>query len=71
MKIPACRDPTLPSPADMPAAYKQKIALVGCGPASISCATFLARMGYTDVTVYERGEFPGTVSKYRVSVSVS
>ena len=24
--------------------YKAKVALIGCGPASISCATFLARM---------------------------
>ena len=60
MRIPACRDPALPSPEDMPAAFNQKIAFVGCGPASISCATFLARMGYSDLTIYERNEFPGT-----------
>ena len=39
--------------------FRQKIALFGCGPASISCATFLARMGYNDVTIYERDEFVG------------
>ena len=33
--------------------------MLGCGPASISCATFLARMGYNDVTIYERDEFVG------------
>ena len=33
--------------------------MFGCGPASISCATFLARMGYNDVTIYERDEFVG------------
>ena len=38
---------------------RQKIALLGCGPASIACATFLSRMGYTDVTIYERDEFVG------------
>ena len=39
--------------------YRQKIALLGCGPASIACATFLSRMGYNDVTIYERDEFVG------------
>ncbi len=37
----------------------QRVALLGCGPASISCATFLARMGYGDVTVFEKQEFLG------------
>ena len=31
-----------------------KIALVGCGPASMSCASFLARLGYDNVHVYEK-----------------
>ena len=35
------------------------MALLGCGPASISCATFLARLGYSDVTVFEKEEFTG------------
>ena len=39
--------------------HRQKIALLGCGPASIACATFLSRMGYTNVTIYERDEFVG------------
>ena len=62
MRIPACRDPALPAPADMPESFKQPIALVGCGPASVSCATFLARLGYTDVTCYERNEYHGGLS---------
>ena len=33
--------------------------MLGCGPASISCATFLARLGYCDVTVFEKEEFTG------------
>lgn len=40
-------------------AHKEPIALLGCGPASISCATFLARLGYTDVTIYEKQDFIG------------
>uniref|UniRef100_A0A914BUW6 Dihydropyrimidine dehydrogenase [NADP(+)] n=2 Tax=Acrobeloides nanus TaxID=290746 RepID=A0A914BUW6_9BILA len=43
-------------------AHKEPIALLGCGPASISCATFLARLGYTDVTIYEKQDFIGGLS---------
>jgi predicted NAD/FAD-binding protein len=38
---------------------RQKIALLGCGPASISCATFLGRLGYNDITIFEKEEFVG------------
>ena len=31
--------------------YTSPIAIVGCGPASITAATFLARLGYSDITV--------------------
>uniref|UniRef100_A0A1I7X3Y2 Pyr_redox_2 domain-containing protein n=1 Tax=Heterorhabditis bacteriophora TaxID=37862 RepID=A0A1I7X3Y2_HETBA len=34
--------------------HKEPIALFGCGPASLSCASFLARLGYTDITIYEK-----------------
>ena len=83
MKIPQVLPPTIPSP--LPESYKQKIGLIGCGPASIGnnnkhiclknietvpkkywllilligCATFLARLGYNDVTIYEKEEFVG------------
>jgi dihydropyrimidine dehydrogenase (NADP+) len=40
-------------------AYKTKIALIGAGSASLSCATFLARMGYSDVHIYEKNDFGG------------
>ena len=40
-------------------AYDTKIALIGCGSASISCATFLARMGYRNVHVYEKNNYAG------------
>jgi dihydropyrimidine dehydrogenase (NADP+) len=39
--------------------YRSKIALLGCGPASISCATFLARLGYSDLTIFEKNETIG------------
>ena len=35
------------------------MALIGCGPASISCATFLARLGYTNLTVFEKEYYMG------------
>lgn len=59
MRIPQIRDPSLPSQSELPESYKSKIALIGCGPASISCATFLARLGYSDITVFERENFIG------------
>lgn len=40
-------------------AHADKIVLFGCGPASISCATFLARLGYTDITIYEKQDYVG------------
>jgi len=35
------------------------VALIGCGPASISCATFLARLGYTNLTIFEKENYIG------------
>ncbi|XP_059095329.1 dihydropyrimidine dehydrogenase [NADP(+)]-like [Tigriopus californicus] len=57
MRIPQVLPPDVPNP--LPECYKSKIALLGCGPASISCATFLARMGYNNIIVYEKEEFVG------------
>lgn len=37
----------------------KKIVLLGAGPASLSCATFLGRLGYNDITIYEKEEFSG------------
>ena len=59
MKIPQIRAPSAPPLADLPASYRSKIALLGCGPASISCATFLARLGYSDVTIFEKHDYIG------------
>ena len=33
--------------------------MIGCGPASISCATFLARLGYSDITIFEKRQYLG------------
>ncbi|KAK6015658.1 hypothetical protein OSTOST_18889, partial [Ostertagia ostertagi] len=37
-----------------------------CGPASISCASFLARLGYTDVTIYEKQKYIGGLSSSEI-----
>lgn len=39
--------------------WPQKIAVIGAGPAGLSCAYFLARMGYANVTVFDKAEEPG------------
>lgn len=39
-----------------------RIALIGCGPASLSCATFLARLGYDDITIFEKEKYIGGLS---------
>ena len=52
MNVPQTLSPAVV--AAPPANAGARIALLGAGPASISAATFLARLGYTDVTIYER-----------------
>ena len=39
--------------------YEEKVAIIGAGPAGLSCAYYLARMGYTNVTVFDRNPQPG------------
>ncbi|KOB66973.1 Dihydropyrimidine dehydrogenase, partial [Operophtera brumata] len=39
-----------PKTKPLPKGGDQRIALIGGGPASISCACFLARLGYKDIT---------------------
>ncbi|XP_066997370.2 dihydropyrimidine dehydrogenase [NADP(+)] [Anabrus simplex] len=43
-----------------------KIALLGCGPASLSCATFLARLGYDDITIFEKESYVGGLSSSEI-----
>ncbi|XP_066297825.1 dihydropyrimidine dehydrogenase [NADP(+)]-like [Branchiostoma lanceolatum] len=66
MKIPQIRDPSLPALDDLPESYQAKVALIGCGPASVSCATFLARLGYTDLTIFERDNHIGGLSSSEI-----
>jgi dihydropyrimidine dehydrogenase (NADP+) len=55
MGVPPTRDPSL-SDIDWP------VALVGAGPASLSCATFLCRLGYTNVHIFEKSSVAGGIN---------
>lgn len=75
MGVPQIRDPSLPPLDKLPPTYQTKIALVGCGPASISCATYLGRLGYQNITIFEKNEYVGGLSaseipQYRLPFSV-
>lgn len=39
--------------------FHEKIAIIGAGPAGMSCAYFLAINGYENITVFERSSVPG------------
>ena len=39
--------------------FEEKIAVIGAGPAGMSCAFFLAEMGYSNVTVFDKNAVPG------------
>lgn len=64
MNIPQIRSPDLPK--DLPESYDAKIALIGCGPASISCGTFLARLGYHNIDIFEKKEYVGGLSSSEI-----
>lgn len=54
-------------PNQKPLAHpNKKIALLGGGPASLSCATFLARFGYKDITIYEKRNYLGGLSSSEI-----
>ncbi|CAH0397772.1 unnamed protein product [Chilo suppressalis] len=63
MGIPQSLDPNT---KPLPMGGDQKIALIGGGPASISCACFLARLGYKDITVYEKENYLGGLSSSEI-----
>jgi NADPH-dependent glutamate synthase beta subunit-like oxidoreductase/Fe-S-cluster-containing hydrogenase component 2 len=46
-------------------AYDDKIAVIGAGPAGLSCAFYLAEKGYKP-TVFERNELPGGMLVYGI-----
>ncbi len=57
------------------AANGKTVGIVGSGPAGLSCATYLARLGYA-VTIYERKSLPGGLdtygmAEYKMSQAVS
>lgn len=64
MNIPQVRPPDLR--ADLPESYDAKIALIGCGPASISCATFLGRLGYHNIDIFEKNKYVGGLSSSEI-----
>ena len=57
--IPPTVQPSLQGP------YKEKIAIIGAGPAGLSCAFYLAEKGYRP-TVFEKNERPGGMLTYGV-----
>lgn len=65
MRIPQIRNPNEEGKS-LNEKYSSRIALIGCGPASISCATFLARLGYQDLTIFEKQDFLGGLSSSEI-----
>lgn len=57
MKVKQIKDPNL-KPLDQRVA-KTKIALIGAGAASLSCASFLGRLGYENIHVFEKHDYSG------------
>ncbi|MBE6719555.1 MAG: FAD-dependent oxidoreductase [Ruminococcaceae bacterium] len=46
--------------------FTEKVAIIGAGPAGLSCAFFLAEKGYLNVTVFEKNEEPGGMLRYGI-----
>lgn len=66
MKIPQIRDPSLPPRDQMPAAFNRKVAIIGAGPAGVSCATFMGRLGYNHIDVFEAKPYSGGLSTIEI-----
>jgi len=66
MGLKQIRDPNGTPLDQLPDSYQAKIALIGCGPATISCGTFLGRMGYTNVEVFEKNTYGGGLSSTEI-----
>lgn len=64
MGITQIRDPSLPK--NLPPSYKKPIAIIGAGPASLSCATFLGRMGYDNVHIFEKSQVGGGIVSHEI-----
>jgi dihydropyrimidine dehydrogenase (NADP+) len=65
MRIPAIRDPREDG-ITLNDKYSSPVALLGCGPASISCATYLARLGYKNLTIFEKQDYLGGLSSSEI-----
>ena len=61
--VPDVVQPSLQGP------WPQKIAIIGGGPAGLSCAYFLATQGYKP-TVFEKNERPGGMLRYFTRVPI-
>ena len=46
--------------------FDEKVAIIGAGPAGVSCAYYLAEKGYTNVTVFEKNKEPGGMVVYGI-----
>lgn len=57
--IPPVLQPSLRGP------FKEKIAIIGAGPAGLSCAFYLAEKGYSP-TVFEKNKKPGGMLQYGI-----
>ena len=55
-------EPVIPS---LRGRFPQKVAIVGAGPAGLTCAYYLANMGYNPV-VFEKDELPGGMMQYGI-----
>ena len=57
---------TVPGVFDREPGFTEKVAIIGAGPAGLSCAFFLAEKGYLNVTVFEKNEEPGGMLRYGI-----
>lgn len=55
--------PPVRRPSNVP--FTQKIAIIGAGPAGMSCAFYLAELGYSPV-VFDKNEQPGGMLRYGI-----
>ena len=57
--------PKVVIPSNVEDHWKQKIAVIGSGPAGLSCAYYLAVKGYLPV-VFEKNQYPGGMMRYGI-----
>ncbi|KAJ5077228.1 dihydropyrimidine dehydrogenase [NADP(+)] [Anaeramoeba ignava] len=65
MDIEQIIDPEIEKTRTQPV-YTKPIALIGAGPSSIACGSFLARMGYKNITIFERNKAAGGLPLYQI-----